>query len=127
MPEAFRRAALRPLRTALRAEFAPGPRRHRATPAVPRTASNPPTSPTGKAAYPDHDLLAHEFTHSWNGKVPPPGRPLDARLPHADARQPALGVTRARRKFWGYILATRAGLIAKEDALAAPGVHRRHL
>ena len=38
------------------------------------------------------DLLAHESTHSWNGKYRRPRRPVDAQLQRADARQPALGL-----------------------------------
>jgi len=39
----------------------------------------------------ERDLLAHEFTHSWNGKFRR-GADLDAQLQRADARQPAVGL-----------------------------------
>ena len=54
------------------------------------------------------DLLPHGFTHSWNGKVPPPGRPVDAELQRADAGQPAVGV-RGQTQYWGNVLAARSG------------------
>ena len=66
----------------------------------------------------DHDLLAHEFTHSWNGKF---RRPADLATP--DFRTPMqdslLWVYEGQTQFWGFVLATRAGLMAKEDALGA--------
>ncbi len=38
------------------------------------------------------DLLAHEFTHSWNGKFRRPADLWTPQLQRADARQPAVGV-----------------------------------
>ena len=40
----------------------------------------------------DRNLLPHEYTHSWNGKYRRGSGPVDARLPDADAGQPAVGL-----------------------------------
>jgi predicted metalloprotease with PDZ domain len=65
-----------------------------------------------------HDLVAHEFTHSWNGKF---RRPFDLWTP--DYRQPMqdslLWVYEGQTQFWGYVLSARAGLLSKEDALGS--------
>ncbi len=57
------------------------------------------------------DLLAHEFTHSWNGKF---RRPADLWTP--DYRTPMqnslLWVYEGQTEFWGNILSARSGLIA---------------
>jgi predicted metalloprotease with PDZ domain len=62
------------------------------------------------------DILAHEFTHSWNGKY---RRPADLWTP--DYRQPMgnslLWVYEGQTQFWGNVLSSRSGLISKEDAL----------
>ena len=64
----------------------------------------------------DHDLLAHEFTHSWNGKF---RRPAD--LWTADYNQPMrdslLWVYEGQTQYWGEILAARAGLYSKPQFL----------
>lgn len=71
-----------------------------------------------KGSLDDHDLLAHEYTHSWNGKF---RRPADLWTP--DYRQPMrdslLWVYEGQTQFWGYVLSARAGLLSKEDALGA--------
>ncbi len=60
------------------------------------------------------DLLAHEFTHSWNGKF---RRPADLWTP--DWRVPMqnslLWVYEGQTQFWGNILTARAGLRSPED------------
>jgi predicted metalloprotease with PDZ domain len=60
----------------------------------------------------DHDLLAHEFTHSWNGKF---RRPAD--LWTADYNQPMrdslLWVYEGQTEYWGNVLAARAGLLSR--------------
>ena len=65
-----------------------------------------------------HDLLPHEYTHSWNGKF---RRPADLWTP--DYRQPMqnslLWVYEGQTQFWGYVLAARSGLLSKEDTLGA--------
>ena len=64
------------------------------------------------------DLLAHEFTHSWNGKF---RRPADLWTP--DYRTPMQGsllwVYEGQTQFWGNVLAARSGLVAKPEALDA--------
>ncbi|WP_157215029.1 M61 family metallopeptidase [Flavisphingomonas formosensis] len=65
-----------------------------------------------------HDLLPHEYTHSWNGKF---RRPADLWTP--DYRQPMrdslLWVYEGQTQFWGYVLAARSGLLSKEETLGA--------
>ena len=64
----------------------------------------------------DHDLLAHEFTHSWNGKF---RRPAD--LWTADFNQPMrdslLWVYEGQTQYWGEVLAARSGLLTKQQFL----------
>jgi len=64
----------------------------------------------------DHDLLAHEFTHSWNGKF---RRPAD--LWTADYNQPMRGsllwVYEGQTQYWGEVLAARAGLYTRQQFL----------
>ena len=75
------------------------------------------------------DLLAHEFTHSWNGKF---RRPADLWTP--DYRTPMqnslLWVYEGQTQFWGNVLAARAGLVTQEqarDALAAAAAAYEYL
>ncbi|HWA31147.1 MAG TPA: hypothetical protein VG867_08610, partial [Rhizomicrobium sp.] len=68
----------------------------------------------------ERDLLAHEFTHSWNGKF---RRPADLWTPNFNVpmRDSLLWVYEGQTQYWGYVLATRAGLWSKQmglDALA---------
>ena len=62
----------------------------------------------------DRDLLAHEFTHSWNGKF---RRPADLWTP--DWRTPMqnslLWVYEGQTQFWGNVLAARSGLRSQVD------------
>ncbi|MET0252126.1 MAG: peptidase M61 [Novosphingobium sp.] len=64
----------------------------------------------------DRTLLAHELTHSWNGKF---RRPAGLWTP--DYRQPMidnlLWVYEGQTQFWGIVLGARAGLVPKEMAL----------
>lgn len=67
------------------------------------------------------DLLAHEFTHSWNGKYRRP-----ARLYQSDFATPQQGdlmwVYEGMTQYWGNVLAARAGLKTQaqyRDLLAA--------
>lgn len=64
----------------------------------------------------DHNLLPHEFVHSWNGKF---RRPADLWTP--DFRMPMrdslLWVYEGQTQFWGHVLETRAGLTSKQDKL----------
>jgi predicted metalloprotease with PDZ domain len=68
----------------------------------------------------ERDLLAHEFTHSWDGKF---RRGADLWTPNFNVpmRDSLLWVYEGQTQFWGYVLATRAGLWTKQmglDALA---------
>jgi len=78
------------------------------------------TTPGYFTEWKDHvagrDLLAHEYTHSWDGKF---RRPADLWTP--DYRTPEqdslLWVYEGQTEFWGFVLATRSGLYSKEEAL----------
>ena len=64
----------------------------------------------------DRDLLAHEMVHSWNGKY---RRPADMWTPDftTPMRNNLLWVYEGQTQFWGYVLATRSGLMSKEETL----------
>lgn len=64
------------------------------------------------------DLLAHEYTHSWNGKY---RRPADLWTPNFNVpmRDSLLWVYEGQTQYWGYVLAARAGLLTKQDAMDA--------
>lgn len=64
------------------------------------------------------DLLAHEYTHSWNGKF---RRPADLWTPNYNVpmRGSLLWVYEGQTQFWGFVLAARSGLWTKEQALDA--------
>jgi predicted metalloprotease with PDZ domain len=64
------------------------------------------------------DLLSHEFTHSWNGKF---RRPADLWTPNFNVpmRDSLLWVYEGQTQFWGTVLAARAGLWTKQQALDA--------
>jgi predicted metalloprotease with PDZ domain len=64
------------------------------------------------------DLLAHEFTHSWNGKF---RRPADLWTPNFDVpmRDSLLWVYEGQTQYWGYVLAARSGLWSRQEALDA--------
>jgi predicted metalloprotease with PDZ domain len=61
-----------------------------------------------------HDLLAHEYTHSWNGKF---RRPTDLWTP--DFAKPMqdslLWMYEGQTQFWGDVLAARSGLMPLAD------------
>ncbi len=67
---------------------------------------------------PTRDLLPHEFTHSWNGKF---RRPADLWTPNYDVpmRDSLLWVYEGQTQYWGYVLAARAGLLTRQQALDA--------
>ncbi|GAA4477146.1 M61 family metallopeptidase [Gluconacetobacter asukensis] len=56
------------------------------------------------------DLLAHEYTHSWNGKY---RRPADLWAPNFNTPQRGSGlwVYEGQTQYWGYVLAARSGLM----------------
>jgi len=69
---------------------------------------------------PNRDLLAHEFTHSWNGKF---RRPADLWTPNFNVPMgdSLLWVYEGQTQYWGYVLTARAGMWTPEqfrDALA---------
>lgn len=75
------------------------------------------------------DLLAHEFTHSWNGKY---RRPARLWTPHFNTpmQDDLLWVYEGLTEYYGYVLATRSGLwpadFAREAlALSAATFDRR--
>ncbi len=64
----------------------------------------------------DKDLLPHEYTHSWNGKF---RRPADLWTPSYDVpmRDSLLWVYEGQTEYWGKVLAARAGLRNRQQAL----------
>jgi predicted metalloprotease with PDZ domain len=64
----------------------------------------------------DHNVVAHELVHSWNGKFRRP-----ARLWTPDYRTPMQGdllwVYEGQTQFWGLVLAARSGIQNKETVL----------
>lgn len=62
----------------------------------------------------DRDLLAHEYTHSWNGKF---RRPADLWTPNFNVpmQDNLLWVYEGLTQYWGYVLTARAGLRSAED------------
>jgi len=62
------------------------------------------------------DLLAHEYTHSWNGKY---RRPADMWTPNFNMpmRGSLLWVYEGQTQYWGHVLAARAGFVSKQQAL----------
>jgi predicted metalloprotease with PDZ domain len=69
-----------------------------------------------QASLPDHNLLPHEFVHSWNGKF---RRPADLFTP--DFRMPMrnslLWLYEGQTQFWGHVLEARSGMSTKEQVL----------
>jgi predicted metalloprotease with PDZ domain len=62
------------------------------------------------------DLLAHEFTHSWNGKF---RRPADLWTPNYNVpmQDSLLWVYEGQTQYWGEVLAARSGLWSKQQWL----------
>ena len=65
------------------------------------------------AQAPEVDLLAHEYTHSWNGKF---RRPADLWTPNFNVpmRDDLLWVYEGLTQYWGYVLSARSGLRSPE-------------
>jgi predicted metalloprotease with PDZ domain len=63
-------------------------------------------------------LLPHEYAHSWNGKF---RRPADLWTANYSEpmRNSLLWVYEGQTQYWGYLLAARAGMLSKEQALDA--------
>ncbi|HET6914003.1 MAG TPA: peptidase M61 [Rhodanobacteraceae bacterium] len=73
-----------------------------------------------KSNAPGRDLLAHEYTHSWNGKF---RRPADLWTPNFNVPMgdSLLWVYEGQTQYWGFVLAARSGLWNPDefkDALA---------
>lgn len=71
-------------------------------------------------AAPGRDLLAHEYTHSWNGKF---RRPADLWTPNFNVPMgdSLLWVYEGQTQYWGFVLTARAGMWTPQqfrDALA---------
>jgi predicted metalloprotease with PDZ domain len=64
------------------------------------------------------DLLPHEFTHSWNGKFRRPADLWTANF-NVPMRDSLLWVYEGQTQYWGFVLAARAGLWTKQQALDA--------
>jgi predicted metalloprotease with PDZ domain len=64
------------------------------------------------------DLLAHEYTHSWNGKFRRPADLWTANF-NVPMRDSLLWVYEGQTQYWGYVLAARSGLLSKQQALDA--------
>ena len=61
----------------------------------------------------DHDVIPHEFAHSWNGKF---RRPADLWTPdyNTPMRNSLLWVYEGQTEYWGDVLGTRAGMFPIE-------------
>jgi predicted metalloprotease with PDZ domain len=62
------------------------------------------------------ELLPHEYAHSWNGKFRRPADLWTANY-NVPMRNSLLWVYEGQTQYWGYVLAARAGLVTKEQAL----------
>ena len=64
----------------------------------------------------DHNVVAHELVHSWNGKYRRPAQlwTPDYRTPMQDS---LLWVYEGQTQFWGYVLAARSGIQRKDTVL----------
>ncbi len=64
----------------------------------------------------DHELLPHEYVHSWNGKH---RRGADLWTPQYNVpmRNSLMWVYEGQTQYWGLVLAARSGLLTKEQAL----------
>ncbi|KGI78409.1 peptidase M61 [Oleiagrimonas soli] len=72
------------------------------------------------ASAPDRDLLAHEYTHSWNGKF---RRGADLWTPNFNVPMgdSLLWVYEGQTQYWGFVLTARSGMWSPQqfrDALA---------
>ena len=64
------------------------------------------------------DLLAHEYTHSWNGKFRR-GEDLWTETFNTPMRNSLLWVYEGQTQYWGNVLAARSGLQTKQQGLEA--------
>lgn len=70
---------------------------------------------------PERDLLAHEYTHSWDGKF---RRPAGQDVPNFNVplQNELLWVYEGQTQYWGKVLSARSGLISEkgtQDGIAA--------
>lgn len=67
---------------------------------------------------PLHDVTAHEFTHSWNGKF---RRGADSWTPSFEVpiRNDLMWVYEGQTQYWGHVLTARSGLWSTDTALEA--------
>lgn len=82
--------------------------------------------PKGKS---DRDLLAHEFTHSWNGKF---RRGADQATPdfNTPLQDSKLWLYEGQTQYWGDVLAVRSGMQTADkvrDGLAQTAAHYDHM
>ena len=63
----------------------------------------------------ERDLLCHEYNHSWDGKF---RRPADLWTPNFNVpmQDSLLWVYEGQTQFWGKVMASRSGLVTKEQA-----------
>ncbi|ADL01933.1 M61 family metallopeptidase [Brevundimonas subvibrioides] len=66
----------------------------------------------------DRDLLAHEYTHSWDGKYRRPAGQDVANF-NIPMQNTLLWVYEGQTQFWGKVLAARSGLHNRQQALDA--------
>jgi predicted metalloprotease with PDZ domain len=73
-----------------------------------------------------HNLLPHEFAHSWNGKF---RRGADLYTPdyNTPMRNSLLWVYEGQTQFWGYVLQSRSGLVSEDDTLGALAMYAAQL
>ncbi|WP_367118764.1 M61 family metallopeptidase [Phenylobacterium sp.] len=66
----------------------------------------------------DRNLLAHEYTHAWDGKY---RRPAELWTPNYNVpmRGQLLWVYEGQDQYWGYVLGGRSGMFSKEESLEA--------
>jgi len=71
---------------------------------------------TWETVFISRDLLAHEYTHSWNGKY---RRPADLWTPNFNVpmRDSLLWVYEGQTQYWGHVLAARSGFLTKQQEL----------
>ena len=67
-----------------------------------------------KEAASERDLLAHEYTHSWNGKF---RRPADLWTPNFNVPMgdSLLWVYEGQTQYWGFVLTARAGMWSPQE------------
>lgn len=70
----------------------------------------------GDAPFYDNDLLAHEYTHAWNGKFM---RPAPTWVPHFNmpVQNDLLWVYEGQTQFWAVVLAARAQFWNRQQTL----------